>query len=110
MFQFPITPRRLQRGQGQDSSRRPAHAAVLATPRHCPVVELLHPSARDPEARPLPLLVVGEVPPPPVVGCGGSVATLLEVADHLLDRGRSPHPLRGTPQKSPRRLPLPFPR
>src|SRR4051812_49992096 len=55
MLQLAIAPRRLQRRQGQHSVWRPTHPTVLAPPRHRPVVELLHPRARDPQARPLTL-------------------------------------------------------
>ena len=46
-------PRRFQRRQGQDPFGRPTHPLVLATTRHRPVVELLHPRARDPQPHPL---------------------------------------------------------
>jgi hypothetical protein len=46
--QFPVAPRRFQRRQGQHALRRPTHPLVLATPGDRPVVELLHPRARDP--------------------------------------------------------------
>src|ERR1700724_2420562 len=76
--QFPIAPRRLQRRQRQHPLRRPAHPPVLATVRHRPVVELLHPRARDPSPHSLPFLVVGDVP-----------ATFLQIPDQVL------HPFRG---------------
>ncbi len=46
--QFPIAPRSFQRRQHQNPLRRSAHPPVLATARDRPVVELLHPRARDP--------------------------------------------------------------
>src|SRR3954447_26071010 len=46
--QLAITPRRLQRRQGQHPPRRPTHPPVLATLRHRPVVVFLHPRTRDP--------------------------------------------------------------
>src|SRR3989442_12175843 len=68
--QFPVAPRRFQRRQGQHALGRPTHPLVLATPGDRPVVEFLHPRARDPESRPLTLLVVGK-----------EVTSLLQVCD-----------------------------
>ena len=48
ILEFPIALRGFQHGQGQHSLRRPTHPLVLTAARDRPVVELLHPRARDP--------------------------------------------------------------
>src|ERR1700682_4954754 len=62
--QFPITPRHFQRRQSQHPLWRPTHPLVLAALGDRPVVEFLHPRARDPQARTLALLVVGDIGTP----------------------------------------------
>src|SRR5262249_2467201 len=49
--QPPIAARPLQHGHPPPPRRRPAHPAPFASLRHTPIVELLHPIARDPEPR-----------------------------------------------------------
>src|SRR4051812_18327086 len=60
--------------------------------------ELLHPRARDPQPRLLPLLVVGDIRTP-----------LLQVCDQLLDRRRAPDPLQCPSQECDRGIHLPLP-
>ena len=47
-IEFPVALRGFHRGQGQHPLSRPTHPLVLAAARDRPVVQLLHPRARDP--------------------------------------------------------------
>src|SRR5512135_848246 len=96
--QFPIAPRCFQRRQRQHPLRRPTHPLVLAPARDRPIVEFLHPRARNPQARPLPLLIIGEVGTAP-----------RQILDQIRDRLGIPHPLQCPLQQVHRRVHRPLP-